>query len=359
MIYGVVMAGGRGERFWPLSRRDRPKQFLKLTSDKIMLRETVDRVLPLIPLKNIRIVTGESMQPLIEKHMNDLPSDVILTEPTGRNTCAAIGLAATHLLHEDPDAVLVVLSADHLIRPADKLLAILKEGATIASDHQHLITIGVVPTRAETGYGYVRQGEVFSHQGENPVFHVSAFTEKPKAVLAKEYYFSGEYLWNSGMFIWSAAAILRAIEEHQPEMSALLKEYAKAISTDAEPSARRELYDRIPAVSVDVGVLERADNVLVMKADLVWDDVGDWNSLARYHKRDDDNNVTIGKTAVLESYETTVFNDSEGLVACLGVSDIILVRSGDIVLAVHKTKAQQIKNLLAKLQEDDEARRYL
>ncbi len=359
MIYGVVMAGGRGERFWPLSRRDRPKQFLKLTSDKVMLQETVDRVLPLIPLRNIRVVTGESMQPLIEKHMGDLPADIVLTEPTGRNTCAAIGLAATHLLHEDPEAVLVVLSADHLIRPADKLLAILKEGATIAQDHRHLITLGVVPTRAETGYGYIRQGEMFEHEGENPVFHVSAFAEKPKAVLAKEYYFSGEYLWNSGMFIWSAAAILKAIEQHQPEMSALLNEYARAIGTDAETSARRELYDRIPAVSIDVGVLERADNVLVIKADLVWDDVGDWNSLSRYHTRDNDNNVAIGRTVMLESYETTVFNDGDGLVACLGISDIILVRSGDIVLAVHKTKAQQIKNLLAKLQEDDEKRKYL
>jgi mannose-1-phosphate guanylyltransferase len=353
------MAGGRGERFWPLSRRDRPKQFLKLTSDKVMLQETVDRVLPLIPIKNIRVVTGESMQPLIEKHMDDLPSDVILTEPTGRNTCAAIGLAATHLLHEDPDAVLVVLSADHLIRPAEKLLAILKEGATIAQDHKHLITIGVVPTRAETGYGYIRQGEPFEHEGENPVFHVSAFAEKPKAVLAKEYYFSGEYLWNSGMFIWSAAAILKAIEEHQPEMSALLKEYARAIGTDAESSARRDLYDRVPDVSVDVGVLERADNVLMVKADLVWDDVGDWNSLARYHDRDDDNNVAIGDAITMETYETTVFNDSDGLVACLGISDIVLVRSGDIVLAAHKTKAQEIKNLLAKLQEDDEKRKYL
>jgi mannose-1-phosphate guanylyltransferase len=359
VLHGVILAGGRGERFWPLSRSNRPKQFLKLLSDKAMLEETIDRILPLVPMERIHVVTASSMETLVVETIPSISTNNVLVEPVGRNTCAAIGLAALHLLHDDPEANLIVLSADHLVKPADRLLDILREGAAITSNQDYLITMGIVPTRAETGYGYIRTGDVISHQGVHHVHKVSAFTEKPRLVVAKEYYFSGQYLWNSGMFIWSAASFLSAIHRFQPAMAALFEEYQSQIGTPAETEARQRLYDQISPISVDFAVLEKADNVLTIKADIVWDDVGDWNALQRNRPQDGENNVLIGYASVLDTFETTVFNDADGLVACVGVSDLVIVRSGDITLVVHKTKAQNIKELLAKLSEDDRNHEYL
>ena len=359
MIYGVIMAGGKGERFWPLSRASRPKQFLKLTSDRTMLAETIERVRPLIPLEHIRIVTGESMMQMLLHSTDYLNKSHILTEPFGRNTCLAIGLAATHLLHADSHAVMVVLSADHLIRPAEKLLRILEDGCAIASVENRLITIGIVPTRPETGYGYIKLGDLYKTERDSTVFNVAAFTEKPKAAVAQEYYFSRKYLWNSGMFIWSARAILQAIRDCRPEIGELLTNYSETIGTPRELAARQEIYQKAPAISIDYAVLEKAANVMVIKADIVWDDIGSWNALERFKDRDSDNNVVVGQTVAVETFETTIYNDAEGLVACLGVSDLVIVRSGNVTLVTHKTRAGDIKELLAKLSEDESTRGYL
>ncbi len=359
MLYGVILAGGKGERFWPLSRAERPKQFLKLTSEKMMLEETIDRILPLIQLENIRIVTGEAMSGYALDNVSGITEDNLLTEPFGRNTCAAIGLAATHLAKEDPHAVLVALSADHLIRPQEKLIKILQEGAAIAASEDCLITIGITPTRPETGYGYIKVGERFDHQGECPVHTVAAFTEKPAALVAKEYYFSHAYLWNSGMFIWSAKSINKAIADHQPELNALLQEYAPSIGTPDEATARQALYEKAQSISIDFAVLEKATNVLTIQADIIWDDVGGWNALERYKEKDPDNNVLVGETLAVETYEATVYNDSDGIIACLGVSDLIVVRASNITMVVHKTQAAEMKKLLAKLGADEKTRQYL
>lgn len=360
MIYGVILAGGRGERFWPLSRMSRPKQFLRLTSGKMMLEETIDRVLPLIPLENIRVVTGDEMRPIIMEHVSSLNDHHILAEPVGRNTAPAIGLAAVHLAHDDPEAVMVVLSADHLIRPKEKLLKILETGAAIAADEDSLITIGIVPTRPETGYGYIKLGDLYKQEAEIPVHYVSGFTEKPRAAVALDYYYSHNYLWNSGMFIWSARSILNAIRSCQPVLGQKLDAYAATIGTPDEVEARNKLYDEVTGISIDFAVLEKADNVLTMKADIVWDDVGDWRSLERYKSVDTDKNVVVGGDIVtFESYETTVYNDSDGLVATLGVSDLIIVQANGITMVAHRSRAQDIKKLLAELAGDEKYSKYL
>ena len=359
MLYGVILAGGKGERFWPVSRASRPKQFLKLTSDKTMLEETIDRILPLIPIKNVRIITSRSMSKFIKESMPNISDDNILSEPFGRNTCAAIGLAAVHLIQEDPNANMVVLSADHLIKPAEKLLKCLEGGAAITAADGHLLTLGIIPTRPETGYGYVKVGDQFERPSDPPAYFVSGFTEKPRMAVAKEYYFSGKYLWNSGMFIWTAEAFLKALAEHQSELHGLLMDYSEHIGKTSEIEARMQLYTKATSVSVDVAVLEKADNVLCIKADFIWDDVGDWNALGRYKEKDGDSNVMIGNTVSLDSYEMTLFNDSDGIVAVLGCSDLIVVRSGEVTMVAHKTRAEDIKKLLAKLGENEETRKYL
>ena len=358
MIYGVVLAGGKGERFWPLSRANRPKQFLKLTSDKTMLEETIERVLPLIPKENILIVTGEDMCPLISDSIDYLDKDNVLGEPRGRNTSVAIGLAAVHLQRQDPQAVMVVLSADHLVRPAEKLLNIIRVGADIAAVEDRLVTIGIVPTRAETGYGYIQMGDVYRQQEGHVVYEVAAFTEKPKPAVASEYFYSHKYLWNSGMFLWSAESILKAIKRCQPVLHGELMKYAETIDTPGEPQARIELYERVESLSIDIAVLEQADNVLTIKGDIIWDDIGGWRALERYKSMDRDNNVLVGETVVLDTFETTVYNDREGIIACLGVSDLVVVRSDNITLVVHKTQVDRIKDLLAKISEDEKTKHY-
>jgi len=359
VIYGVILAGGKGERFWPLSRAARPKQFLKLISDKTMLEETIERVLPLIPLENIRVVTSGEMKHFIVENMSAMTEDNILSEPQGRNTCVAIGLAAAHLHKADEKAVLVTLSADHLIKPPEKLLRILRAATSIASAEDRLITIGIVPTRPETAYGYIRLGEMYKHEDDHIFYHVSAFTEKPKAAVAHEYYYSHDYLWNSGMFVWSAKSILQAIADCQPDLGELLTEYAEHIGTDKETKARASLYDRSTSISIDFAVLEKASNVLTIKADIIWDDIGGWKALSRYKDTDPDNNVTVGEALALDSYETTVYNDSDGLIACLGVSDLVVVRSDNITLVIHKTKADQVRDILAWLEKNEKTRKYL
>jgi len=358
-VYGVILAGGRGERFWPLSTAQRPKQFLRLISDKMMLEETIDRVLPIIPQENVRIVTSQNMTDMIVKSIRGMKEPNVLGEPEGRNPSLAIGLAAIHLKKSDPKAVMVVLSADHLIRPAEKLCELISSGVEIAAAEDKLITLGIVPTRPETAYGYIKLGEVFKKSNSISIYEAAAFTEKPKAAIAHEYYFSGAYLWNSGMFIWSAQSILKAIDICQPALGKLLNEYSSKIGTRGEEKARKELYEKAISISIDVAVLENAKNVLTIKADIVWDDIGNWSALERYKTHDSDNNVIIGPSLSTQSYELTVYNDTDGLVACLGVSDLVVVRTADVTLVVHKTQTGNIKNLLSLVEQNEKFRKFL
>jgi mannose-1-phosphate guanylyltransferase len=353
------MAGGRGERFWPLSRQARPKQFLQLTSDRTMLEETIDRIEPLIPMKNIRVVTTKEMADVMLSEMAGMTKNHVLSEPFGRNTCLAIGLAAVHLRKDDEDAVMAVLAADHLIRPAEKLHRIIRDGIALASQEDVLITIGIVPTRPDTGYGYIKFGNRYRQMGESTVYDVQAFAEKPRPAVAQEYYYSRRYFWNSGMFIWSASAILEAINNCHPEMGKQLQEYAAEVGGANEMAARKKLYETATSISIDYAVLESARNVKVIKSDFVWDDVGSWNALERYKDRDDDNNVMVGQTAFLETYETTVYNNGDGLIAAVGVADLVVVQSGDVTLVVHKTKTDKVRELLAKLAKDEKNAKYL
>ncbi len=359
MIYGVILAGGRGERFWPLSRYEHPKQLLKLTSSKTMIEETIDRLEGFIPGERIMVVTGDHLKDKILQAAGSLTEDNLLLEPEGKNTCLAIGLAAMHIMARDPDGIMVILSSDHMIKPRERLVSLLKAGAEVAGEDNHLITIGVVPTRAETAYGYVELDEQYTQKDGVNFFYVKKFKEKPNPTAAQEYYLDRRHLWNSGMFIWKAEVILNAIQAHVPEIYKCLEEYKESIGSDREKTARNKLYCDCSNISIDFAVLEKASNVLTMKGDIKWDDVGSWLAIERIHERDRNNNASIGDIILEDSYENIVVNDAHGVIVGLGVSDLVIVRTGEIVMVAHKTRVGEIKNLLNNFAKDENYEKYL
>ncbi len=359
MIHGVILAGGKGERFWPLSRTNRPKQLLRLISQKTMLQETIDRILPMIPLERIMIVTSVDMVDPILAEIPMLNKDNILAEPFGRDTCLAIGLAARHIRKTDPDGVMIVLSADHIIRPAEKLLDIISAGAQVAAADNKIITIGIYPTRPETGYGYIKVSKLYKEIDGLTIYEVESFTEKPRQVVAQEYYYGRRHLWNSGMFIWSVNTIIEAISSCQKDTGSALDEYESSIGSQGELDSRLKLYNSCKPISIDFAVLENAANVVAIKAELIWDDVGSWNALERYKDKDNENNVVIGSVKLSDTYESTLFNNGNGIVVAIGISDLVVVKSEDIVLVAHKTKVNEVKKVLAELSSQADFKSYL
>ncbi|MGB7063187.1 MAG: sugar phosphate nucleotidyltransferase [Candidatus Zixiibacteriota bacterium] len=359
MNYAVILAGGRGERFWPLSRTQHPKQLLHLISKKTMLQETIDRIKDFIPVERTKVVTGENIKKAILKHVDYLKEENLIVEPAMKNTCAAVGVAAIHIRKTDPDATMVVLSSDHIIKPREKLLKILEVGTKLAEEGEHLITIGITPTRAETAYGYIESAELYDSFDDILVYIIKKFKEKPSRIVAQEYYYDRKHLWNSGMFIWSVSAILEALKRFMPDMYAELDNYSKHVGTDNEDAAKEELYQRLENISIDFAVLEKAENALVIKGDMVWDDIGSWLALDRIKDKDRGHNVIVGMARAMNTYETTIVNDSDGIIAALGVSDLVIVKTDDIVFVAHKTRVQDVRELLAEFSQDKELEKYL
>ena len=359
MEYAVIMAGGRGERFWPLSRQARPKQLLPILSEKTLLEETIDRILPLVSLEQIVVVTDRELRDAVLRKIASLGPEHIIAEPYGKNTCLAVGLAAVELLARDPDAVMIVLSSDHLVQPTEKLLEILREGVRIAREGEYLVTIGINPTRPETGYGYIQIGSQFAAERGILSYQVAAFKEKPDRPTAQMYYQDRQHLWNSGMFIWSAQSILHSLASCQPQIHGLLDEYARHIGAPDQEAALEHLYRNSDSVSIDVAVLEAAANVVVIKGDLKWDDVGSWLALQRIRKTGIDGNVRIGDVLTVNTYETTTVNDGDGIVVCFGVSDLVVVKTDNIVMVAHKSQMPDLKKLLSRLDQDEQLQQYL
>lgn len=361
MEHAVILAGGRGERFWPLSRRDRPKQLLPIISDKTMLEETINRVAPLFPPERTWIVTGEDIaEPVRERCQKQMPEVNVLTEPSSNNTCLAIGWAAVELLAKDPEATMVVLSADHAIEPQSTFLKVLNEAIRLAHSEPSLVTIGISPTRPETGYGYIEIGSPYASSKDGLAsYQVEAFREKPDSETAQEYYFDRRHLWNAGIFIWTAKALLDALKTHRPEIHRLLMEYAETIGSPKQDEALKNLYATSECISIDNAILEVADNVLVIRADMSWDDVGSWLALDRLRQSSVENNITIGNSVELDSFDMTVYNETGDLVCTYGVSDLVVVRTNKVTLVAHKSRIPDIKNLIDHLKSDERLADYL
>jgi mannose-1-phosphate guanylyltransferase len=354
-LYAVILCGGRGERFWPKSRRALPKQFITLFGRQSLTQETSARVLPLCPPKRQLFVAPTEFEPVLRKQLG--VSAHLVFEPMGRNTAPAIGLAAEYLKHEDPDATMLVLPADHLIEDRSAFLRAVQMGAEVAQ-RGSLVTFGIRPERSDTGYGYVQLGSRIAGKGRLAVHRVQGFREKPSPVKARAYVAAGNYVWNSGMFIWRVDAILAAFRKFMPEFYAELEEFSKAVATRREKPALARLYRDAPSISIDYAVMEKADNVACVRGTFDWDDVGSWLALARHTKPDHSGNVVNGLLVAKGSAGCVVDSDS-GIVAALGVKDLVIVRAGDAVLVADKKSLTDIKQLLADIAALPHGRKFL
>ncbi len=351
--YAVIMAGGSGTRFWPLSRRARPKQFLAIGTPRTLIEETVARLAPLIPAERVMVVAGEGHVPAIR---DLLPDQWLVTEPCARNTAPCVGLAAVHLARRDPDAVMAVLPADHHIADAPgfrRLIAAALERARAGE----IVTLGIRPDRPETGYGYIHYNreDTLATSGGVEVCAVRRFVEKPPRAVAERYLAEGGYLWNSGMFFFTAARILADIRRFLPAMAAALDRIAAAVGTPDEADVTVREFAAMESVSIDYGVMEHADRVRVVPADIGWNDVGHWAALADFGTPDTAGNVRSGGRAedlvLIDARECIVQQSGGRLVALLGVDELVVVDTPDVLLVCARDRVQDVRKVVARLEE--------
>lgn len=345
MVCVVILAGGRGERFWPKSRRDRPKQLLPLISEKTMIEETVDRILPMVPHNNIMIVATSGMGNRVKKIVPDTVQ--ILLEPIGRNTAPAIAYSAFHLYQKDPDAIMICLPADHYVDKNDRFLDTMRKALDISRDGW-LVTFGITPTRPDTGYGYIEMGEEI----RGSIFKVEKFREKPTKKRATEFIKAGKFLWNSGMFVWKVEKIIDEFKKHAPYVA------EKLFDKEMDESELKGIYESLPAISVDYAVMEHSKNSAVLKGDFLWDDVGSWLSLERLLGTDENGNTIVGEVFLKDSKNCILLND-KSITTLLGVSDLIVVNTKDILFISKKSYIDRLKNFLGELEEDERMKKYL
>jgi mannose-1-phosphate guanylyltransferase len=343
-LWSVILAGGIGSRFWPASTPSTPKQLLPLVSERPLIRDTVDRILPLIPQERLRILTGAHLAEPILGGLPELGPGNLLIEPRAAGTAPVLAWAASEIERRDPDGVMISLHADHVIDPPESFRARLAIAAQLAVEHRRLFTLGAVPNRPETGYGYIRVGEPLPGDDGRPgVGHqVRSFVEKPDLATAEQYLLDGGYLWNTGIFIWRASDLLDQLERHTPELAALIP-----ILRDGGVD---EFFASVPNLSIDEGLLERSDRVGVVATDFHWDDIGSWDAIFRTHALDASGNAIIGDAFAVESRNTALYSDGGPIVA-FGVDDLVIVRTAGVTFVAPRDRCAHLKSLLAQIPE--------
>jgi mannose-1-phosphate guanylyltransferase len=365
----VIMAGGKGERFWPLSREKTPKQLIRLLGERSLLQQAVDRVLPLVPIKNILIITNETQAPEVARQVPRLPRTNVIAEPVGRDTCAAVTLGAALVGARSTTAVMAVLPADHLIPEEKKFQQVLNDSFDLAGRGQAIITIGIKPSEPATGYGYINVGEALPPPpGVKPYktafYRAEKFVEKPDLDRALEYVNSGHYRWNAGMFIWSFVTITEGLQKHQPEMYEACQRWFQVANHPAKLNRvlARE-YPTIKRISIDYALMEHAHNVLVADGAFQWDDLGSWTALGRHLKPDPEGNCAVADFIHFDGARNIIFDARSKArrtpIAVVGLRDTILVQTDDAVLVVRKKEAQHVKELVKKLAEDPRFKRLI
>jgi mannose-1-phosphate guanylyltransferase len=339
-LWAVVLAGGVGSRFWPASTPRRPKQLLPLASDSPLIRDTIDRVRPLIPLERVRILTGARLADPIRSAVPGLGDTHFLLEPRAAGTAPALAWAAAEIERQDPDGIMVSLHSDHVIRPEERFRERLLDAAATAAAHRCLVTIGAVPDRPETGYGYIRLGPTLPGEGTIGARRVAEFVEKPDRETAVRYLSEGTFLWNTGIFVWRVADLLDQLERHTPELAALIPRL--------RAGDHRDFFERTPNLSIDEGLLERSDRVAVLPATFEWDDIGAWDAVFRTNHPDASGNVRIGDAHAVDTRGTALYTDGGPLVA-FGVEDLVVVHASGVTFVTTRQRSGELKQLLQNL----------
>lgn len=338
--YGVIMAGGGGTRFWPLSRKANPKQFLNLSGKDTMVMDTANRLCRIADKEDIFIVTGaDFVESTVKSTEKLLHADHILGEPAARNTAACIGYAAMEIVKKYEDGVMCVAASDHFIKDEDEYERVMKTAISLAAEKDALVTIGIKPTFPSTGYGYIKS----NRETQADYYAVEEFVEKPELDTAKEYLASGEYAWNSGMFVWKASLILDYFEKLLPDIYECLVTIGDAMGTEREQEVIREVYPVIPKISVDYGIMERAKGVLMVEGDFGWNDVGSFDALEVIYDKDENGNVVLANSCLIDTKGCILYGNGNKLIATLGVENIVVAQTEDIILVCDKNRAQDIK----------------
>lgn len=342
--YAVIMAGGIGSRYWPVSRVSKPKQFIDiLGTGKSLLRQTFERFCKILPQENIYIVTNEGYRHLVNEQIPELSQNQVLGEPSGKNTAPCIAYAAYKISKENPNATIVVAPSDHLIMDEDAFFKCISTGIKFSTTEKSMVTIGIKPHRPDTGYGYIQH---FENETAENVRKVKTFTEKPNLELAKTFLASGDFLWNAGIFIFKTATIKSAFELYLPDIHNLFKTGNDHYNTKNEKEYIKGIYQQCPSISIDYGIMEKADNVYVVPGDFGWSDLGTWNSLYEIQSKDEQENAVVGKMVKLYESSGNIINvPQDKLVAVMGVNNLIIVESDNILLICDKNREQEVKQI--------------
>jgi mannose-1-phosphate guanylyltransferase len=351
-LYAVILAGGKGERFWPRSRKDLPKQLLNLSDAKTMVESTIERITPFVRTDHIFLVARHSIKQNLNALKLPIPKGNFLFEPHGRNTAPALCLAAFTIACIDPESIMIVLPADHFIRDKKAFLRCIQK-AIAAAKHDFLVTFGIVPTRPETGFGYIECGECISED----VCVVKRFKEKPSQKKANEFIKSGRFLWNSGIFVWKTKRIIEAFHTHQPDLAKKMEACCTARNKTERNRLLLRAYDKAESISIDYAVMEKASNVAMVRASFGWDDVGAWNALERILEANEDGNVLVGNVVSVDMKDSIVVSDG-GVIGVIGVKNLVVVHTEDATLIIPKERAQEVRDIVRQLQSKKKLEKF-
>ena len=330
---------------------ERPKQLIRVIGHDTMIQETVERLSPLVPSEKIFVITNESQVDMTRDQLPNIPTVNIVAEPVPRDTAACIGLAATMLIKRDPDAIMIAMPADHIIRPKDEFLRMLQVAEKFVSQRAALLTFGIKPPNPSTLFGYIHRGKQLDGVDGAKAYEVSEFKEKPNRKMARRFLESGEYYWNSGIFVWKAKDILEAIEKYMPDLLKALQRIAAAVGSPRQEEVLRKEYQPLRKISIDYGVMERARNTVVLEATYRWDDVGSWESLGRLYEADGSGNVVLGKHFSMDTANCIIAGQDDHLIATIGLSGLIIVQTPDATLICERSRAGDVKQLVELLRE--------
>ena len=352
MIFATIMAGGAGTRFWPASRKLNPKQLLNLAGDRSMIQSTVDRLGDMCPPQNVLVVTNEVLVDAIRGQLPTVPAESIIGEPAKRDTAPCVGLAAAWVMAMDPEAIMAVMPADHVISPDEVFQKAMQHAASLVEeDESRIVTFGIKPTYPAEVFGYIERSEELSGT-EFPTFDVARFREKPDAKTAAEFLDAGTFYWNSGIFVWKAKTILAALEKYQPEMTAHLKTIQASIGTDSFAETLTKEFTAIKGTSIDYAVMERYENVKVVEAPFQWDDLGNWTALPRQRGVDEQGNTIDAKHLGINTSNSIVRSDDDHLIVTVGMEDCIVVRTPDATLIANRNDEAAVKEVVKQLEEN-------